>query len=74
MTTARARAHSAGRLPSKEDAGPRPPGRARFMGVPLIPSSLIPAALSYLVLSTSPARYGSGVPEGTQRPRHQRKH
>nr|WTB32336.1 hypothetical protein OG781_25220 [Streptomyces sp. NBC_00830] len=51
MTTARARAHSTGRLPSKDGADRRSPGRARFMGVLLILLSLISAAACYLVFS-----------------------
>lgn len=51
MTTARARAHSTGRLPSKDGADRRSPGRTRFMGVLLILLSLISAAACYLVFS-----------------------
>ncbi|MGW1506934.1 hypothetical protein ACWCQW_52570 [Streptomyces mirabilis] len=51
MTTARARDHSTGRLPSKDGADRRSPGRARFMGVLLILLSLIPAAGCYVAFS-----------------------
>ncbi|MEU2737476.1 hypothetical protein ABZ656_19300 [Streptomyces sp. NPDC007095] len=51
MTTARVRAHSTGRPPSKDGAERRSPGRSRFMGVLLILMSLISAAACYLVFS-----------------------
>lgn len=51
MTTARARAHGTGGLPSKDGADRRSPGRTRFMGMLLILLSLISAAGCYLVFS-----------------------
>ncbi|WP_371797022.1 hypothetical protein [Streptomyces sp. NBC_01718] len=52
MTTARARAHSTGRLPGKNGADQRSPGRARIMGVLLILLSLIPAVLCYVAFAS----------------------
>ncbi|MEV6192030.1 hypothetical protein AB0M19_06470 [Streptomyces sp. NPDC051920] len=51
MTTARARAHTTGRMPGKDGADPGLPGRARLTGLLLILASLIPAAACYLVFS-----------------------